>query len=124
MGNEEERRLILEMIDSGKITAEEGLQLLQALPADQIDDYSDDEELSGLLSEPPDSSFQPAAAVRAGPSPADLPPFEFETPSKTALGNTPRQVHHNPPLRISNAGANSGFIRSGPAWRSQSWAAC
>ncbi|MGW8250943.1 MAG: SHOCT-like domain-containing protein [Anaerolineales bacterium] len=35
MSNENERRLILEMIDSGKISAEDGLHLLQALPSSE-----------------------------------------------------------------------------------------
>lgn len=38
MSNENERRLILEMIDSGKISAEDGLQLLQALPSSEMEE--------------------------------------------------------------------------------------
>jgi hypothetical protein len=45
MANEEERRLILEMIANGKITAEQGLNLLQSLPADE-EELAED---SGLL---------------------------------------------------------------------------
>ena len=37
MANDDERRFILDMIDSGKITAEEGLHLLQVLPEDESD---------------------------------------------------------------------------------------
>jgi len=38
MTNANERRLILEMIANGKITAEEGLRLIQALPPDEPED--------------------------------------------------------------------------------------
>lgn len=38
MASDNERRFILEMIDSGKITAEEGLHLLQVLPEDDNDE--------------------------------------------------------------------------------------
>ena len=42
MANETERRLILEMIESGKITAEDGLNLLQALPTDPTEEFAGD----------------------------------------------------------------------------------
>ena len=42
MANETERRLILEMIESGKITAEDGLNLLQALPTDPAEEFAED----------------------------------------------------------------------------------
>ncbi len=41
MSSENERRLILEMIDSGKISAEDGLHLLQALPETEEDETPD-----------------------------------------------------------------------------------
>lgn len=37
MAEKNERRLVLEMIESGKITAEEGIRLLQALSVDEQD---------------------------------------------------------------------------------------
>jgi hypothetical protein len=72
MGHLDERRLILEMIDDGKITAEEGLRLLQALPADQVEDY----EATGSPetdSEPDNSAAQTAGAAIAGMTPAAEP---------------------------------------------------
>lgn len=41
MSNENERRLILEMIDRGKISAEDGLHLLQSLPEEEIEEGED-----------------------------------------------------------------------------------
>lgn len=41
MSSENERRLILEMIESGKISAEDGLRLLQALPEAEDEETAD-----------------------------------------------------------------------------------
>ena len=71
MSNEDERRLILEMIDSGKITAEEGLGLLRALPSDQVDDF-DEAVLPAFTGEPASGSAQPAEWTAAGMPPADI----------------------------------------------------
>jgi hypothetical protein len=72
MSNEDERRLILEMIDSGKITAEEGLGLLQALPTDQVDDF-DEAVLPAFADEPTSGSAQPAETIAAGIPPVEMP---------------------------------------------------
>ena len=56
MANEEERRLILEMIANGKITAEQGLNLLQSLPADE-EELAED---SGLLFDGASQAIPPA----------------------------------------------------------------
>jgi hypothetical protein len=48
MASDEERRLILEMIDEGKITAEEGLRLLQAVEAGDESEYPQGEAFSQL----------------------------------------------------------------------------
>ena len=63
--SEEERRQVLEMVQSGKITAEQGLELLRAL--------QDDDEAQAL---PPPSADQAAGTAAESvqtPTPEDLP---------------------------------------------------
>ena len=65
MSNEAERMQILDMIERGKISAEDGLVLLQALVPDQVDledsdleDGSLDDTYSSRNQSSPDLSFQ------------------------------------------------------------------
>lgn len=69
MASEKERRLILEMVESGKITAADGLRLLQALGAG--DEPEDEGEILEAL---PVSGFQPALDE---PVPAGVPADEL-----------------------------------------------
>lgn len=80
MSNDDERRLILEMIDSGKITAEEGLGLLRTLPADQEDDF-DEAVLPAFTGEAIENT-QPVESIIIGMPPADIP----ETPGQESAG--------------------------------------
>lgn len=89
MGNEE-RRLILEMIDGGKITAEEGLRLLQALPEDQANDDIAETELPAPENEPFISATQPPESALGGISPA-AQPAEPLPESRTEYSNTGAQ---------------------------------
>jgi len=83
MANETERRLILELIESGKITADEGLNLLQALPTDPAEEFAEDAPESWSLeaSHPAETSFgeeqlsvtQLAGMPLPAASQADLP---------------------------------------------------
>lgn len=93
MGNEDERRLILEMLDSGKITAEEGLHLLQALPSDSADDDLEETELPAVVSETENNSArlmepitaetQPVAEVGA-PEPESTTEYTSQETQQTA----------------------------------------
>ena len=64
MASDTERRIILEMIASGKISAEEGLRLIQAL------DESEEEDLSAEAFEAPAAVQVHAAYVPHSPAPA------------------------------------------------------
>lgn len=48
MNNSSERLRILDLIESGKITAAEGLRLLEALASEEVDDSSDAQALPGM----------------------------------------------------------------------------
>jgi hypothetical protein len=62
-----ERLYILEMIDSGTITAEEGLRLLHALPEDEDEDVA--MEMQPYATEPVEGGFFPAdIAPESGPA--------------------------------------------------------
>jgi len=80
MANEDERRLILDMIESGKITAEEGLHLLHTLPESEAgeDEQGYDARLPGISDEVPAASVSPeedAGPVLVGDvEPAARPP--------------------------------------------------
>ncbi len=63
MANQEERRLILEMIANHKITAEEGLSLLQSLPPAEEEEFAEDDQLP--------SPAEPEAAPQTSPFPSD-----------------------------------------------------
>jgi len=86
MASDNERRLILEMIESGKISADEGLRLIQAL--------GDEEELEAdeALIEAPESTddlaeaafFQAHATQSAEPAAEESDPFEGEVSSEQA----------------------------------------
>ena len=76
MNNYPERRLILEMIDSGKISADEGLGLLKALDEAQELDVDSPPELLGLQEGHTSTDF-PEPEILPGPDPAtrvSLPP--------------------------------------------------
>ena len=68
MASEKERRLILEMVESGKITAADGLRLLQALGVGD-----DPEEEGEILEALPASGSQPSPDE---PGPAEFPTDE------------------------------------------------
>lgn len=89
MSIESERRLILEMIQSGKITSEEGLSLLNALTESEeasslVEDGSSESELPGepgvnavyAAPDPPDQTYQdePLTGEVLEPVNATLPP--------------------------------------------------
>ena len=82
----EERMHILEMIESGKITAEQGMQLLEALNAgDEAADDSDIGEIGGEYSSPEYARPSEAALLleqypATSGDPADLPPNEYSRP--------------------------------------------
>jgi len=92
MASDTERRIILEMIDEGKISAEEGLRLIQAL------DESEEEEVSTESSEAPQApgdlarppSFR-AHAVHVhhppAPAPQDEPDQEEAAPVEEDLAS-------------------------------------
>jgi hypothetical protein len=90
MANEDERRLILDMIDSGKITAEEGLQLLQVLPEDGSDEV--EASLDGAVSaetyavENPDLSSNEALRVAVADQVAQADTRQGEDTSQGADG--------------------------------------
>lgn len=76
MGNEDERRLILEMIDNGKISAEDGLRLLQALPVDEQEEdefpdtfYPEDELKIIVSGEPAAVEYSPIIEAATSESP-------------------------------------------------------
>jgi SHOCT-like domain len=79
MANEEERRLILEMIANGKITAEQGLNLLQSLPADEETTDEDSEPVFDDTSQPNFAAL-PLAAV-----PEELPPGAEQASSSESI---------------------------------------
>jgi hypothetical protein len=68
--SEEERRQVLEMVQSGKITAEQGLELLKAL--------QEEEEPAPPMIEPGAAGF--AAGAADTPIPEDLPPSQPSGP--------------------------------------------
>ena len=91
MGNEDERRLILEMIDSGKITAEEGLHLLQALPSVSADDDLDETGLPEFASEPQVSSdWREEPATVEMQTVAEIGASEQESAQEYAQQDEPR----------------------------------
>jgi hypothetical protein len=93
MASEDERLFILEMIDTGKITAEEGLQLLQALPEQGEDDIApnlyDGSPNGSSVSENPalpvSEAVQDSTSTPAVPS-TQAETFGRETTYQTAPG--------------------------------------
>ncbi|UCH61215.1 MAG: hypothetical protein JSV61_06965 [Anaerolineales bacterium] len=95
MASDNERRLILEMIESGKISADEGLRLIQALgEGDDIEaDETADETLNELRfeeSQVQDNKAKPVSfhAEAAGgdePTTEQTEPIEGESPSEQVI---------------------------------------
>ncbi len=71
MANQEERRLILDMIANHKITAEEGLHLLQSLPADEEDEAGAENQAESLEAFQPDTTALPSSVGLEDQPPAE-----------------------------------------------------
>ena len=95
MASETERRLILEMIENGKISAEEGLRLIQALDEDEADELQASDEPAELqtsfqahfahAAEPPLSASpaEPASEVGDAQLEGDSGPERFDLPGES-----------------------------------------
>lgn len=98
MANQEERRLILEMIANQKITAEEGLSLLQSLPPAEEEEFDEDDQLASLqdsqaepitLPFPSDSGGLPPGADRTESSEQGLPGVQSQPASGQTTSSKP-----------------------------------
>lgn len=108
MASESERRLILEMIESGRITAEDGLRLLQALPAEPEAELLDDER-------------QSLALDAADAEPPGTPIVE-ETPSPVELSAAPGGAYQEePPPPVSAPAQTPDFDRWRRWWMLPLW---
>ncbi len=93
MANDDERRIILEMIDSGKITAEEGLHLLESLPEDDSDDAEDEGEEAEASAD-----FRSPAEISAANGPEALTaPLVIELPAPTTQASVQVNGPHGRP---------------------------
>ena len=80
MSIENERRLILDMIENGKITADEGLGLLKALadsesrsPDEQIELLAGSSETDAAVDPAPPVTSMPALSLKRQPGRQELP---------------------------------------------------
>jgi hypothetical protein len=85
MSIENERRLILEMIDSGKISAEDGLRLLQALPPTGID--VDEEAAAPLQPDVTGQSTFTGRSTEVSSAVLLAPAEQFETEDEYTAGD-------------------------------------
>ena len=78
MSSENERRLILGMIESGKISAEDGLRLLQALPEVETEEEQSIETLDTAPGAASAYAEVPIEAISGAALPMDEPVVSFE----------------------------------------------
>jgi hypothetical protein len=117
MANENARMQILEMIETGQITADEGLRLLQKMgsgAADEVIEQALPDPVTGSAAIIPAASPEPAADVPAQASSAAIPPTgepEQGAPQDEAVAQTEDATTSEEPLHRDPIPPNFGRWR-------------